>query len=139
MTGYIERRAALVAGLAGRFSPLGVAPAAALFTEIRRLFQEQAKGAEGATTTFDASDADRDEVIAWMKSLNLGNPVVEVFWLADRAGLAMRLDDFIEHYDDLWFPSADDVCIADAAREWMLEIDHEEKLTLHGGSPSASS
>ena len=130
MTGYLEKRAALVVGLAGRYSPLGAAQAAALFIDICALLQRATKEAESPAATFDASNVDRDEVIAWMRSLELGNPSVEVCWMADRAGLAMRLHDFIEDYDDLWFPSADDVCVVDATREWILEIDHEEQFTL---------
>ncbi len=83
-----------------------------------------------AAQVFDASNASRDEVTRWLRSLALPAGLVRVYWIAQQEGVAMELGDFVGYYDDLWFPGADDVWITSADETWVLEFDHEEKLTL---------
>jgi hypothetical protein len=77
----------------------------------------------------DIANDDRKEVLEWIHSLNL--PLmdhVHAVWLAEREGIIIKLHNFLECYDDLWFPSSDDVLIFPLSVKWMLEFSHEEKL-----------
>jgi len=80
----------------------------------------------------DASDASREEVIEWFRSLPIDHQTeVTILWPHDRAGARLRYDDFVTLYDDLWYPSADDAWVVDSGGEWVLELDHEEIFTLN--------
>jgi hypothetical protein len=80
----------------------------------------------------DVSDDDRQAVIDWLQSLNLPTAdLVNVFWLADREGIRVNLNRFLEHYDDFWFPARDDVWICPVSSQWILEFSHEEEVSLY--------
>ena len=59
----------------------------------------------------------------------LDGDLLEVVWPA--FGEAVRIDRevFIEHYDDLWYPSSDDVVARQVGRDGALVITHEEQFT----------
>jgi hypothetical protein len=55
---------------------------------------------------------------------------VTVAWPAEATAMRMRFDQFADHFDDLWYPSQDDVVVV-AERVGAVEIlllDHEEKF-----------
>jgi hypothetical protein len=80
----------------------------------------------------DVSDDDRQAVVDWVQALDLpAMDWVNVFWIADREGVSMSLNNFIQHYDDLWYPAADDVWICPSSGEWVLEFSHEEEVSLY--------
>ena len=84
------------------------------------------------TRTFDTSDEDRARIIEWLLQLPLsGEQRVLVFWPQYLAGVGMRFGDFARHYDNLWFPSADDLFVTDDRGSWLLRLDHEEIFALY--------
>ena len=56
---------------------------------------------------------------------------VKVYWDATRDGILITYKLFIKYYDDLWYPSSDDVWIFDDGLEWLLEISHEEEIAFY--------
>jgi hypothetical protein len=36
----------------------------------------------------------------------------------------MRFDDLADHFDDIWYPSSDDIDLFDDAMNWIVTIDH---------------
>jgi hypothetical protein len=51
----------------------------------------------------------------------------------------MQYADFVACYDDLWHPASTDVWITNKAVDWLVELDHEESLTvLHEDSETES-
>lgn len=78
----------------------------------------------------DAANMEPAEVRSWLSSLGLDRQEVEIVWLNDRDGARMGIDLFIMHYDELWYPSSDDIMISNATLSWILTIDHEEMFTL---------
>jgi hypothetical protein len=43
---------------------------------------------------------------------------------------SMSFDDVSKYFDDIWYPSADDIDIFDSSFEWILSIDHAGYLKL---------
>jgi hypothetical protein len=81
--------------------------------------------------TLDACDAPRERVIEWLAGLPIPkHDRIVVIWPACRAAVALHYEDFVQHYDDLWYPSADDVWVTDYCRSWWLEVSHEETLAF---------
>jgi hypothetical protein len=80
----------------------------------------------------NVADDERAVVKEWIRVLNLrADDWVSVFWIADREGISTSLNTFVEHYDALWHPGADDVWIFPLSEEWVLEFSHEEEATLY--------
>lgn len=75
----------------------------------------------------DVSNWDADDTKAWLRPLgSLEVAPVVVLWPALRSGISARFDEFVDAYDDLWFPSSDDVWVFPPSEDWLLELDHEE-------------
>jgi hypothetical protein len=82
-----------------------------------------------AIVRVDISRAGPDEVRATLSGLPIGDDWVEVVWPFERAGVRMRFRDFVRYYDDLWYPSSDDLLITNSTKTWLLEVNHEETVT----------
>lgn len=81
--------------------------------------------------TRNVSDDDRETVIEWVRDLNLPpEKWANVFWIADKEGICASLNNFVENYDDLWYPGADDVWICPSDEAWVLEFSHEEDVSF---------
>jgi len=99
-----------------------------LFQDLRQRFFEPAFE---AAHTLDAGDESRDEIITWLRGLPISPELrVIVCWPHYRAAVRLRFGDVARHYDDLWYPSADDVWITDERTSWLLQLDHEERLAF---------
>lgn len=48
----------------------------------------------------------------------------------DSAGLSVRYQDFVCHYDQFWWPWGDDLLVVGLDFTWLLEMDHEEVVTF---------
>ena len=75
----------------------------------------------------DVSDLDADDIRDYLTQWgsSLGSPVV-IAWRWDKEGAVIELAEFIAHFDDLWYPSSDDlVIIGTDGREFMF-LWHEE-------------
>ncbi len=49
--------------------------------------------------------------------------------------IALSYEEFVEHFDDLWFPGRDDVWLIDDQVTWLLTISHEEVVSFTRFSP----
>jgi hypothetical protein len=54
-------------------------------------------------------------------------PLDEVFinWYRFDQMDSISFDDLAKYFDDIWYPSADDIDIVDSSLEWILQIDHD--------------
>src|SRR5262245_54745001 len=59
-------------------------------------------------TVLDAADEDSPAVRQWFRALpiRLEEPVI-VIWPADQAAIRVTFGEFVDNYDDLWYPAAD--------------------------------
>ncbi len=75
--------------------------------------------------------AEPDEVKEFLFSLEVPNDeAVWLIWLVDGAGISILFRDVVQYYDDLWYPSSDDVWVVEESLSWLLEFDHEEFITF---------
>jgi len=124
----IAERAAEIAELSTRFRALRADEIAAEIARITHLLNNQT--CEPAPTNMlDVADKPRADVAAWLAGLNLPNTRVHACWISLREGVEMQLSDFVRHYDELWLPGADDVCVSDPNGQFVLFFDHEERIT----------
>jgi hypothetical protein len=56
-------------------------------------------------------------------------------WLGMGRAIALPYEEFVEHFDDLWFPGQDDVWLIDDQVTWLLTISHEEVVSFTRFSP----
>jgi len=76
---------------------------------------------------FDAADEDAPQVREWFRILPIrADDRSIIVWPADRAAIRVFFGDFVDYYDELWYPAADDVWVTNDERSWILELDHEE-------------
>lgn len=89
------------------------------------------------THVLDTSNEGPATVTRWLHQLPLRDAIgVFVLWPHYTAGIEMNYRDFNDHYDDLWFPSADDVWVIDKGKSWLLQLDHEEMFSLFEYRPT---
>jgi hypothetical protein len=79
------------------------------------------------------ADKDPDEIRELLREYRarLGERVC-LIWRFDHGGVIVSYDDFCERYDDLWYPSSDDVYVISSVRRRFLIIDHEEIVLFRG-------
>ena len=116
-------------------SPLRSEDVDRVVTDIRRVFfSEQDRLRPPSVTTVetrDISEDDPEDVRSYLLSLGIpADERVTAVWLSTRAGIALRFADLVRHYDDLWFPSRDDLWVTNQAMSWFVGIDHEELVTV---------
>jgi len=51
-------------------------------------------------------------------------------WPWDRVGCELDSHEFVQHYDDLWYPSSDDMWIGWKGSELLIQLNHEEVAEL---------
>lgn len=79
----------------------------------------------------DISEVTSDEVKGYLMSLGIrDDEKIWLIWIPLRAGISILFRDFVEYYDDLWYPSSDDVWLTDTLMSWLIEFDHEEVITF---------
>jgi hypothetical protein len=87
---------------------------------------EERKG----TRSFDIADAEPEEVRRLLFSLPINTrSQVLVLWPSYHEGIRIPYGLFVDHYDDLWYPSSDDIWILHDA-DSMIDISHEEEVTF---------
>lgn len=70
-----------------------------------------------------------EEVRSWLHSLPVeAESLVRVDWTRDGVGVEVPFSVFVRYFDDLWYPSSDDVVVVfpDGA---VLFLDHEERFS----------
>jgi hypothetical protein len=78
---------------------------------------------------YDASDKDPDEVRDWLYGLPKSSTMVSVIWLSVNIGVRIDYHLFVQHYDDLWYPSSDDIWIVND--NILIELNHEEIFSFY--------
>ena len=64
----------------------------------------------------DIARAGPEEVHGMLLSFGIPpDEMVSCIWLSGRARIALCYVDFVAYYDDLWYPSSDDVLVTDRA------------------------
>jgi hypothetical protein len=76
------------------------------------------------------SDLDQYEIQTFLQSLPLGSDEVFIIWVFESFGIQLPFNLFCKYFDELWFPSSDDIWICDTQCLYYLEISHEEKITF---------
>ena len=66
---------------------------------------------------------------------SIGVPLTSLVWLSYASEptivLAMDWSTFVEHWDDFWYPSSDDIRVATKDDQgWIVDISHEEELRV---------
>src|SRR5258706_11424678 len=78
------------------------------------------------------SEMTGDQVRALLSDFPIEDEWVELVWPYENEGARMRYVDVVRYYDDLWFPSRDNLWITSERRTWLLAIDHEEAVAFLG-------
>ena len=125
-----NRALAAIPGLAGKYSLLSVDETQSAVSAGHGMVEQLTHAKPSALVRHTASlgELKPEDVRQLLHSLPIRDQFVDVVWPPERTGARMRFADFVEHYDDLWFPSQDDVWIMGSRRDWLLQLGHEEDL-----------
>lgn len=83
-------------------------------------------------SAFSASDAEPNQIREWLSARAQPELQVWILWAHDRAGAVLRYGLFVENFDSLWYPSADDLWIVDGpSPSFLLELNHEEQFSYY--------
>lgn len=77
----------------------------------------------------DISSVSQAEVRKVLSPMRDATEVVWLIWVQYLSGVMVRYDEFVNYYDDFWYPSSDDLWITNSAVTFLIEISHEEMLT----------
>lgn len=94
---------------------------------LERIREKKKSGYFSKLKEYDASDEDPTAIKTWLHSLVKNNVEVLVIWLNFNIGVGIDYHLFVENYDELWYPSSDDIWIVSSElTPWVIELDHEE-------------
>jgi hypothetical protein len=131
----VTQRIAANKALVGKYTLVPTGELSAIIDRIQRFRTAHRQEAERESVyshRADVADLDLEQLRAVLRSLHPGAATVIVVWPTDRIAARMQYADFVACYDDLWHPASTDVWITDAAVDWLVELDHEETLTVTG-------
>ena len=78
----------------------------------------------------DVSDRSLDEIKQSFQKLAFGEERFSILWPYERFGAKIKLKNFVEDLDSLWYPSQDDVVFIGEDSAVLMVLDHEEKLEI---------
>lgn len=78
----------------------------------------------------DFSDSTREEIIEWFYKLSIADNLVKIYWHSISEGISTEFETFVGNFDEIWYPSSDDVWITGNTKSWLIQIDHEEKFSF---------
>jgi hypothetical protein len=113
--------------LQGRFALVSAEKFSLIISRIGKFLQDITERLE-----FDISNATEEQVRAIFYQnapLSIDTEVYAV-WPSNRVAIKLSYALFVEQYENLWFPSRDDVWITVETCDWLIEISHEEILTF---------
>ena len=122
-----------VPGLAERVHPLAVEAVGDFVEAVTREWRaiKQAEPAAWWIHTFNISDATTAGVRAILESNGPADAGrVRLVWPFDRFVAEMEGHDVIRFYDELWYPSRDDLLVVRSDHQMFVEFNHEEMLTI---------
>jgi hypothetical protein len=79
---------------------------------------------------FDTSTENSSEIRQWLGKVEM-HGVAAVVWIGLKDGIRIAFKDFICFYDDLWFPSSDDVLLMSQDGNTSVMLSHEELFTWY--------
>lgn len=132
----IAERAAAINKLEGKFRALSPDEAAKELAQIAQIVNNGPSGPT-ADKTRDVSETAREDIIAWLAEVGRPDARVRAYWISLGEGIEMFFSDFLEHYDDLWYPGADDVYVCDISGQFAIFLDHEERIAIWCGTHAA--
>jgi hypothetical protein len=78
------------------------------------------------------SENNPDDVREYLLGLPIGKDIkINLFWVSINAGISLSFYNFVINYDELWYPSSDDVWLTDKDHSFLLCIDHEENISYY--------
>ena len=130
----IKIRLESVPVLLSKFTFLDTELVQKMHTDIHLYFLEKGKlksGLQALSKKEDIYEADSNKVKQFLLSLNIPqDKIVRVIWCSTKTGISILFRDFVEYYDDIWYPSSDDVWVTEESLSWLLDFDHEEIVTF---------
>jgi len=73
--------------------------------------------------------ADKSCVQRYLRSLRPGSRGrIYCFWPRDMIAIRMDYEEFIQYFDDVWYPSSDDLVVTDSEVSFLTYFDHEELI-----------
>lgn len=78
----------------------------------------------------DISSMDTEVVKQMLLAINVPNSDVYVLWFGDNIGIKIPFHIFCNFYDDLWYPSSDDILVCDTKKIFIIEVSHEESVSF---------
>ncbi|HEX6606618.1 MAG TPA: ClbS/DfsB family four-helix bundle protein [Chloroflexia bacterium] len=138
----MAQRIAANEALVGKYTLVPAGELSAIIDRIQRFRTAHRQEAEHGSVyshRADVADLDLEQLRAVLRSLHPGVATVIVVWPADRLAARLQYADFVACYDDLWHPASTDVWITDQAVDWLVELDHEETLTVLREDPETES
>jgi hypothetical protein len=117
-------------GLADRVTPLEATTGELLVSWLTPLFRdyetiEQLQQAGAEWIYGDAADATRGRLKGF--AVHLGDRVCAV-WPFETFAVEIALEDFADHFDELWYPASDDVWLLSLRHRRFVTLNHEELL-----------
>jgi hypothetical protein len=120
-----------IPGLSERYQMLSKDQASGQIRIMRLLLRVLDSSRSNEVRHFDATGALPSEIGDWLVAQEIENEQVAVYWLYDNAAALMMMHDFIKYFDDLWYPSSDDVVVLPMSNQYVLYVDHEEHVYLY--------
>lgn len=90
-------------------------------------------GRWGLSDECDARDMSSDEVRKWLQQSAIYGSAWFV-WIGFGEGVAIKFKDFVQYYDDLWFPGSDDLLIVSKDGQVAITLSHEEVFSRYQAS-----
>ena len=97
--------------------------------EIGKLCEKIRQSLDGMVliSELNCADINTHEEKNWFESVVSPKERVIVLWPQESFSLKLNYAIFIKHYNELWYPSRDDIWIIDKTDfSWLIELNHEE-------------
>lgn len=76
-------------------------------------------------------EEDEESVRIFLESLVIPEDEnIYLLWIVENTGITIKYGEFVDHFDDLWYPASDDIWVMNDNLEWLLQISHEEIATF---------
>ena len=81
-----------------------------------------------AAQAFSIADMSAEAISAKLGSLAVRVETVWAYWPAFREGFEIKWEMLVSRFDELWYPSSDDLIVMSPDATWVLEVTHEESV-----------
>lgn len=126
----IAQRLESIPGLLGRFQWISPEEVQHRMAGLRPILGESIPREYAEVREFDGRDTGVSAIADWLHAQINVDEQVRTIWLADRAGILISLSDFLQFFDQLWYPSSDDMIVESNSNIFVIVIDHEEQVRL---------